>query len=172
MPERLSDDQPVRWGIFGAGGIASKVCADIVLSDGNVLAGVAARDADRAAVFAGRFGAQRSFGSYADLAADDEIDIIYIATTHPQHREQALLAIDAGKSVLIEKPVCLNAGQVLEVFDAAKQADLFAMEAMWMRTNPLICTAEQLIADGVIGEVQAVRAELGLGRPFDPAHRL
>jgi predicted dehydrogenase len=172
MPERLSDDLPVRWGIFGAGGIASKVCADIVLSDGNVVAGVAARDTDRAAAFAGRFGAQRSYGSYAELAADDEIDVIYIATTHPQHREQALMAIEAGKSLLIEKPVCLNAGQAGEVFDAAKQADVFAMEAMWMRTNPLICTAEQLIADGIIGEVQAVRAELGLGLRFDPAHRL
>jgi predicted dehydrogenase len=172
MPERLPDDQPVRWGIFGAGGIASKVCADVVLSEGNVVAGVAARDADRAAHFAGRFGAQRSYGSYAELAADDEIDVIYVATTHPQHREQALMAIEAGKAVLIEKPVSLNADQTRDVFVAAKHADVFAMEAMWMRTNPLICTAEQLIADGVIGEVRAVRAEFGLGRQYDPAHRL
>jgi predicted dehydrogenase len=172
MPVRLTDDQPVRWGILGAGGIAGKVSADIVATEGNVVAAVAARDAGRAADFAGRCGADRSYASYADLAADPDIDVIYVATTHPHHKEQALLAIEAGKSVLIEKPVCLNAADTHEVFEAANKADVFAMEAMWMRTNPLVCTAEQLIADGVIGEVRAVRAELGLGRPFDASHRL
>ena len=98
--------------------------------------------------------------------------MVYVATTHPYHRDQALLAIEAGKPVLVEKPVCLNAADTRQVFDAAAAAGVFAMEAMWMRTNPLIRTAQQLISDGVIGEIRAVRAEMSLGLPYDPSHRL
>lgn len=165
-------EPPVRWGILGAGGIAGKFAADLARTPGNELAAVAARDAGRAAEFAGRFGAARSYGSYAELAGDPGCDVVYIATTHPGHREQALLAIAGGKAVLIEKPVCLNAADAREVFAAASAAGVFAMEAMWMRANPLIRKAQELLAGGAIGELSSVRAELGLGRPYDPAHRL
>jgi len=167
-----AEEPAVRWGILGAGGIAAKFAADLARTPGNALVAVAARDADRAAGFAGRFGAPRSYGSYAELADDPACDVVYIATTHPGHREQALLAIAGGKAVLIEKPVCLNAADAREVFAAAAAAGVFAMEAMWMRTNPLIRQAQQLVADGAIGALASVRAELGLGRPYDPAHRL
>lgn len=172
MPEPLPADRPIRWGILGAGFIADTVSHDIGLAAGNVVAAVAARDADRAAAFAVRHGAARSYGSYEALVADDEVDVVYVATTHPGHREHALLAIEAGKAVLIEKPVCLNAADAREVFDAAVTADVFAMEAMWTRTNPLILRAQELIAEGAIGEVRGVRDEFGLGIPFDPEHRL
>ncbi|KAB2341586.1 Gfo/Idh/MocA family protein [Actinomadura rudentiformis] len=162
----------IRWGILGAGGIAGSVCHDIALSTGSVVTAVAARDAGRAEAFAARYGAARSYGSYAELLADDDVDVVYVATTHPYHREQALLAIQAGKAVLIEKPVCLNAADAREVFDAARAAGVFAMEAMWMRLNPLIRKAAALVADGAIGEPRWVRAEFGAGLPFDPAHRL
>jgi predicted dehydrogenase len=167
-------DGPVRWGFLGAGGIAGKLAQDLAGTPGNVLAAVAARDAGRAADFADRFGAgaARPYGDYRALVEDPDVDVVYIATTHPMHREQALLAIGAGKPVLIEKPVCLNAGDAAEVFGAAEAAGVFAMEAMWMRTNPLIRQIQRLIADGAIGEVRSVRAEFGLGRPYDPAHRL
>jgi len=172
MPERLPDDHPIRWGVFGAGEIAAKVCADIARTDGNVITGVAARDGDRARKFANHAGIANSYASYAELAAADDVDVVYVATIHPMHREQALLAIAAGKSVLIEKPVCLNAHASREVFDAARRADVFAMEAMWMRTNPLIRKAERLIDDGMIGDIRAVRAEFGMRRAFDPDDRL
>jgi predicted dehydrogenase len=172
MPEPLPADRPIRWGILGAGGIADTVSHDIGSTDGNVVAAVGARHGERAAAFAARHGAERSYGSYEALVADDGIDVVYIATTHPSHRDLALLAIAAGKPVLIEKPVCLNAADAREVFAAARKADVFAMEAMWMRTNPLILKARQLIADGAIGEVRGVRHEFGLGIPFDPGHRL
>jgi predicted dehydrogenase len=172
MAAKLAEDRPVRWGILGAGAIAATVAADIRDAEGCVVGAVAARDAGRAAAFAGQFPGAVSYGSYEALVADPDVDVVYIATTHPGHREQALLAIDAGKPVLIEKPVCLNAAQTQEVLAAARQADLFAMEAMWMRTNPLIRQAEQLVADGAIGELLGVRAELGLGLRFDAGHRL
>jgi predicted dehydrogenase len=168
----IDADSSVRWGFLGAGGIATTVAADLARTPGNELVAVAARDAGRAAEFAGRFGASRSYGDYAELVADDEVDVVYIATTHPRHREQALLAIEAGKPVLIEKPVCLTAADTRAVFAAAEQAGVFAMEARWMRTNPLIRQAQSLIAEGAIGEVRSVRAEMSLGHPYDPAHRL
>jgi predicted dehydrogenase len=170
----INAEQPVRWGFLGAGGIAGKVASDLAATPGNVLAAVAARSLARASEFAERFGAGsvQAYGDYRALVEDPDVDVVYIATTHPMHREQALLAIGAGKPVLIEKPVCLNAADARAVFDAAAAAGVFAMEAMWMRTNPLIRQAQRLIADGALGEVLSVRAELALGRPFDPAHRL
>ena len=172
MPLPIADGRPIRWGILGAGCIADTVSGDINLTDGNVVAAVAARDADRAARFADRHGAARSYGDYSALVNDDEVDVVYVTTTHPHHRAHALLAIEAGKAVLIEKPVCLNAADAREVFAAATKAGVFAMEAMWTRTNPLIRQAQQLIADGVIGEVRGLRNEFGLGLAFDPTHRL
>ena len=172
MPEPIADGRPIRWGILGAGGIADTVSGDINLTEGNVVTAVGARHADRAARFAAKHGATRSYGDYHSLVNDDEVDVVYVTTTHPHHRAHALMAIKAGKAVLIEKPVCLNARDAREVFAAAIQADVFSMEAMWTRTNPLIRKAQQLIADGAIGEVRGVRNEFGLGRAFDPMDRL
>ncbi len=168
----IEPGRPIRWGFIGAGGIAHKLANDIGLTDGNVVVAVSARDAGRAAEFAKTHAIERSYGSYQQLVDDDAVDVVYIATTHPGHKAQSLMAIEAGRSLLIEKPVCLNAADAREVFRAAADAGLFAMEAMWMRCNPLVLRAEQLIADGVIGEVQGVRFEFGLGLPFNPKHRL
>jgi predicted dehydrogenase len=172
MPEPETEDAEIRWGILGAGGIAGKFATDLIRTPGNALAAIGARQAERAAGFAARFGAPRSYGNYRQLVDDPDLDAIYIATTHPGHREQALMAIEAGKAVLIEKPVCLNAADAREVFAAAAAARVFAMEAMWMRTNPLIRKAQELVAGSAIGELVSVRAEMGLGLPFDATHRL
>lgn len=172
MPTPISDGRPIRWGIIGAGGIADTVSGDINLTDGNVVTAVAARHADRAARFAEKHGAARSYGDYQALVNDDEVDVVYVSTTHPYHREHSLMAIEAGKAVLIEKPVCLNAADAREVFAAATRADVFSMEAMWTRINPLVRKAQELIAEGAIGEVRGLRNEFGLGRAFDPKDRL
>ena len=164
--------RPVRWGILGAGGIASSLAADISRTDGHVVGAVAARDADRAAEFARRYDAPRSFGSYDELYADDEVDVVYVATTHPFHREQALAAIEAGKPVLVEKPLTLDADGAREVFAASARARVFAMEAMWMRTNPLVRQALDLVAGGELGEVRAVQADFAFALDYDPSHRL
>jgi predicted dehydrogenase len=165
-------EQPIRWGVLGAGGIAAKVSEDIAATPGHVLAAVGARDGARAAAFAEAHGVARSYGSYAELLADPGVDVVYIATTHGQHRDQALLALQAGKPLLIEKAFALNAAQAREIVAEARARTLFCMEAMWMRFHPLIRQATALCADGRIGSLLGVRASLSAQFPFDPTHRL
>jgi predicted dehydrogenase len=138
----------------------------------NMLYAVAARDAERSASFAAQFGASHSYGDYRSLIEDPEVDIVYVATTHPFHREQALMAIGAGKHVLIEKPLALNAASAREVLAAARDKGVFAMEAVWMRANPLIREARDMVARGLIGDVVAVHADFSIEVAFDPTHRL
>jgi predicted dehydrogenase len=164
--------EPIRWGILGAGGIAATVGSDIAATPGNVLQAVAARDADRAAAFAQAWGVTRSYGSYADLLTDDEVDVVYIATTHGQHHEQALEVLRAGKPLLVEKAFTLNARQAREVVAEARARRLFCMEAMWTRLNPLIRQAVEIAQSGRIGDVVAVRADLSRHFEFDATHRL
>jgi predicted dehydrogenase len=168
----LDPDRPLRWGILGAGGIASTVGAAISASPGSQILAVAARDAERAASFAAARDIPRSYGSYAQLLADPDIDVVYIATTHAQHHEQALQTFAAGKPALIEKAFTITAWQAAEVVDAARSRGLFCMEAMWMRLNPLVRQARDIAASGRIGEVVGVRADLSKVFPYDPGHRL
>ena len=170
MPQ-ITAHRPIRWGFLGAGGIAASMAADLGQGN-NRLYAVAARDADRSAAFATRFGARQSYGDYRTLVEDPDVDIVYVATTHPFHREQALMAIEAGKHVLVEKPLALTAAHAREVLTAARDKGVFAMEAVWMRTNPLILKARDLVTRGVIGDVVAVHADFSIEVAFDPTHRL
>ncbi|HEY7045865.1 MAG TPA: Gfo/Idh/MocA family oxidoreductase [Jatrophihabitantaceae bacterium] len=162
----------IRWGILGAGGIAATVGPEIAAAEGNDVAAVGARDLDRAAALADRVGAPRSYGSYAELAADPDVDVVYIATTHGQHHEHALLCLQAGKPILVEKAFTLNARQAREVIAEARARQLFCMEGMWMRLNPLIIKAQEIAASGRIGDVISVHADLSHLFPYDPNHRL
>lgn len=163
---------PVRWGILGAGGIARTVGADIAASPGSVVAAVAARDAERATRLADQLGAERAYGSYDALVADPDVDVVYVATTHAHHRAAALLALEAGKPVLVEKPLGLNAREAREVQAAAKARGLLCLEGMWMRLNPTARAVWDLVAGGEIGDVIAVRADVSHCFDFAPAHRL
>jgi predicted dehydrogenase len=163
---------PLRWGILGAGGIAATVGADIAGTPGNQLHAIAARDADRATAFAATHGVARSYGSYAELLADPDVDVVYIATTHGQHRDQALATLRAGKPLLVEKAFTLNAAQARQVVAEARAQQLFCMEAMWTRLNPLIRQAVEIARSGRIGDVVAFRGDLSRHFPYDPAHRL
>lgn len=164
--------EPIRWGILGAGVIADLVGADIAASPDSEIVAVGARDASRAQAFATARGIPRSYGSYAALVADEDVDVVYIATTHAQHHEHAVLALRAGKPVLVEKAFTLNARQAREVVAEARARNLFCMEAMWTRLNPLLRQAVALTRSGAIGDVLAVRADLSKLFPYDPAHRL
>ncbi|MEP7035511.1 MAG: Gfo/Idh/MocA family oxidoreductase [Actinomycetota bacterium] len=167
---QITTGRPIRWGFIGAGGIAASLAAD--LGGSNLLYAVAARDGDRAASFAARFGASHSFGDYQAMVEDPDVDVVYVATTHPFHREQALMAIEAGKHVLVEKPLALNASQAREVLTAARERGVFAMEALWMRANPLIRKAREMVNRGDIGKVVAVHADFSIEVAFDASHRL
>jgi predicted dehydrogenase len=171
-PAAVSADRPVRWGILGAGHIAGVVGADIAASPGSELAAVAARDGARAAAFARAYGIARSYGSYAELAADPDVDVVYIATTHGQHHDPTILVLDAGKPVLVEKAFALNAREAREMVAAARANGVFCMEAMWLRLNPLVRHAVTLVGDGVIGELVSVRADLSKRFAYDPTSRL
>lgn len=168
----LDSGRPIRWGVLGAGGIAATVGADIARSPDSEVAAVGARDRERAARLASQLGASRAYGSYAELVEDPDLDVVYLATTHAQHHEHALLALRAGKPILVEKAFTLNARQARDVVAAAREARLFCMEAMWLRFNPLIRTAVDLTRDGAIGDLISVHADLSALFPYDPNHRL
>lgn len=172
MAAPLDPSRRVRWGVLGAGGIAGVVGIEIAASPDSVVVAVGARDGDRAAGFARAHGIARSYGSYAELVADPDVDVVYIATTHAHHHEHALLALRAGKPVLVEKAFTLNARQANEVVAEARTRRLFCMEAMWMRFNPLVLRAVDIARSGRIGDVTAVRADLSRHFGYDPAHRL
>lgn len=162
----------MRWAILGAGGIAAKVGADIASSPSNEVVAVGARDRDRARGLADTLAAPRAYGSYAELVADADVDVVYIATTHAQHHEHATLALRAGKPVLVEKAFTLNAAEAREVIALARAQQLFCMEAMWMRLNPLVRAAQQVVAEGGIGTVLSASADLSVLFAYDPDHRL
>ena len=163
---------PVRWGILGAGGVARTVGADIAISPGSAVAAVASRDAARAAGLARELGAARAYGSYEAMVADPDVDVVYVATTHAHHRDAALLALGAGKPVLVEKPIGLNAREAREIREAARARGLLCMEGMWLRLNPTVRAAWASVAAGEIGEVVAVRADVSHRFDYAPGHRL
>ena len=136
------------------------------------LTAVGSRSADSAADFAQRFGARRSHASYADLANDPDVDIIYIATPHSGHYTSSRLCLEAGKGVLCEKPFTLNATQARELVLLAREQRLFLMEAMWTRFLPALAETRRLIAEGAIGDLQFLIADFGFRKEFDPQHRL
>jgi predicted dehydrogenase len=162
----------IRWGIVGPGRIANSVIGDFRHVPNARAVAVASRSLERAKAFADQHGLERAYGSYGELFADDQVDAVYIATPHPQHLYPALGAISAGKAVLIEKSFTATVGGAEEIVRAARVQQVFAMEAMWTRFQPAIVATRELIADGAIGEVRQVYADLGVDRSFDPNDRL
>jgi predicted dehydrogenase len=164
--------EPIRWGILATGGIARHFVSDVLaMPDAEVVA-VGSRSQEAADRFAGTHGIPRAYGSWQALAADPDIDVVYVATPHSAHREASLTCLRGGRAVLCEKPFTLDRAQAEEVIAIARDAGLFLMEAMWMRCFPGIQTVCGLIADGAIGEVTAVHADFGLSGPLDATHRL
>ena len=168
----MSDNQDVAWGIVGPGRIAAKVVRDFGHVPGARAVGVASRSAERAEAFAAEHGLERAYGSYASIIADPDIDVLYVATPHPQHHAVALAAIEAGKSLLVEKTFTATVAGAQEIAAAAQRRRVFVMEAMWTRFQPAIVAARDLVDDGAIGEVRQVQADLGVDRPYDESDRL
>ncbi|GAB3203108.1 Gfo/Idh/MocA family oxidoreductase [Geodermatophilus arenarius] len=164
--------EQIRWGIVGPGRIAQSVMGDFAHVEGARPVAVASRSADRAQAFAQQHGLERAYGSYAEILADPDVDVLYVATPHPQHHAVALAAIEAGKALLVEKTFTATTAGAREVVAAAREAGVFVMEAMWTRFQPAVVRMRDLIADGAIGEVRSVQADLGVDRAYDPADRL
>jgi predicted dehydrogenase len=161
----------VRWGIVGPGRIADKVVRDVPLVPGAQAAAVASRSIDRAEAFAAEHGIARAHGSYRDLIDDPDVDVLYIATPHPQHRAVALAALRAGKAIMVEKAFTVTPRATREIADLARASGVFAMEAMWTRFQPAVVRMRELMSDGAIGDVRAVQVDLGVRNPLKPGDR-
>ena len=161
-----------RWGIIGAGGIATKFCEDLELLPDHEVVAVGTRTAGSADAFARRFGVAHVHPSYADLVADPDVDAVYVATPHPMHLDAAMLAIEAGKAVLVEKPFAMDAAEARSMVAAARARGTFLMEAMWTRFLPHVVAIREVIASGRLGEIVLVTAEHGQWFAEDPAFRL
>jgi predicted dehydrogenase len=168
----ITGQAPVRWGILGAGNIARKFTEDLLLLDDHVVAAVGSRAFDRAEDFAADYEIGRPYGSYEDLAADDSLDVVYVATPHSGHLGAARLCLLAGRPVLVEKPFTVTAAEAAELIALAADRGLFAMEAMWTRCFPLIREVVDLVRGGAIGRVTAVQADFAGGPAYEPESRL
>lgn len=150
----------MKLGILGAGGIASTMAKTVAEMKGVEVYAVAARDLERARVFAQKYEVKKAYGSYEEMLADDEVELVYIATPHSHHYLHAKMCLEAGKYVLCEKAFTVNAEQAQKLFDLAKEKKLLITEAIWTRYMPSRKMINDIIESGVIGEVTAVTANL------------
>jgi predicted dehydrogenase len=164
-------DEKIRWGILGTGFIAGLQTQDLQ-EHGFTVQAVGSRSLESARAFADQHGVAAAHGSYESLVADPAVDVVYIATPHPFHHANALLALNAGKHVLVEKAFTMNAREAQEVFGLAASRGLVALEAMWSRFLPHMIRLREVIAAGTIGEVRKIIASHNQNLPKDPAHRL
>jgi len=162
----------LRWGILAPGDIARDFVNAMHRHTDQRAVAVAGRSAERAAAFAERHGIARSYGDHRALVEDPEVDIVYVASPHSEHKRLALLAIAAGKHVLVEKPIAVTAAEAREIRDAARAAGVFAMEAMWTRYLPQTDVMLKLREQGVLGELRQVIADFGTKGNPDPAGRI
>jgi predicted dehydrogenase len=159
----------LRWGILATGGIAHAFTRDLRTA-GLEVAAVGSRRRDAADAFAAEFAIPRAHDSYGALVDDPDVDIVYVATPHPSHAENAILALEHGKHVIVEKPFTLTGAEADRLRDAAMSAGLQAMEAMWTRDLPHMQRVRELVRSGALGEVRAVFADHTQSLPTDPHH--
>jgi predicted dehydrogenase len=165
-------DKVIRWGILGTGKIARTFAQALrELPDAQLVA-VASRSSDGAAGFGAEFNIEHCHASYQALADDPDVDVIYIATPHTLHAENAIMCLQAGKHVLCEKAFTMNRRQALDVIALARSKKLFLMEAMWTRFLPAIAEAKRIIASGEIGTVRHIQSDLGFVANVGPQHRV
>ncbi|WP_159602692.1 Gfo/Idh/MocA family protein [Agromyces humi] len=165
MTERL------RWGILATGGIAHAFTHDLKLNGFTVQA-VGSRSQESADAFAAEFDIPTAHPSYDALAADPEVDVVYVSTPHPLHATSARMVLEAGKHVLVEKPFTVNAREAQELADLAAERGLLVLEAMWTRYLPHMARIRQIIADGTLGDVRTLIADHTQKLSDDPAHRI
>ena len=152
----------LRWGVLSTGVIARNFAVTAkAMGDEVILHAVASRSMEKAAAFADEFGIEKRYDSYEALAADPDVDIVYVATPHSRHYEDMKQLIAAGKNILCEKSFTVNAMQAQEIYELAKKKGVFVMEAFWTKLIPLYREVEAWIASGAIGEIRALTAQYG-----------
>ncbi|WP_035780463.1 Gfo/Idh/MocA family protein [Arthrobacter sp. H14] len=169
----------LRWGVVATGRIAGAVTADIArLADAELYA-VSSRSPQRASEFAAKYDFKKHYADddgtrsgYEQLLADPEVDVVYVATPHGQHFEVASAALKAGKHVLCEKSLTINAREAAELIELARANGLFLMEAVWTRFLPSVQRAWDIVRSGELGRITWVQADLGFPAPFDPEARI
>jgi predicted dehydrogenase len=161
----------LRWGILATGGIAHAFTNDLKQTGFTVQA-VGSRSQAAADAFAAEFDIPNAHASYEALAADPEVDVVYVSTPHPFHAAAARLVLDAGKHVLVEKPFTLNAPEAQEIADLAASNGLLALEAMWTRYLPHMVRIREIIAEGTLGDVRSLIVDHTQRLPEDPEHRI
>ena len=158
---------PLRWGILGAGSISAQWVESLRACKGASVAAVAARERSRAQAFADALAIPKAYDSYAEMAAADDVDIVYVGTITRLHKEHSLIAIEAGKHVLCEKPLAENVDDAREMYAAAEARGVMLQDAMWTRFFPAVEHARFAIETGVIGDVSLVQSDF-----FDPIYTI
>ena len=159
------------WGILSTGGIAHKFADDLKLLPEASMIAVGSRSRETAERFGDEYEIPYRFGSYRELVECPEVEVVYIGTPHPFHQENTILALNAGKAVLCEKPFAMNARQAQVMIELAQAKKLFLMEAMWSRFTPLFQQVKRWILEGLIGEIQLVQSDYGQVMDFSPENR-
>lgn len=167
-----SSSTPYRWAVVGTGGMADQFVADARHGNGGEFVAVCSRSQASAQIFADRHGLALAFDDLDALLARDDIDVVYIASPHTQHRQQATAAMEAGKAVLVEKPATLNAAQTKSLYETAKRCQVLCVEALWTRFSPVYRSVLADLRAGRIGPVRHCQASFGFAAPADPDHRL
>lgn len=171
-------DRPLRWGVVGTGGIATKVMSDLLLVPDATLAAVCSRSAERGAAYASGLtvpaGQPRPEPAVFQRLDDmlPQIDVLYVATPHAVHHESALPALESGTAVLVEKAISTRYEHAEAMITTAREQRTFLMEAVWTRFNPLHVQLRELIGAGAIGEIRRVVDDFSFLFPYDPSHRL
>ncbi len=161
----------IRWGIVGTGGIAHKFAIGLsVLPDAELVA-IESRTKESALKFATEFNVPNRHVGVGAMAGDKDVDVVYIATPHPNHKDETISCLEGGKAVLCEKPFAMNISEVTQMIECAKSKKLFLMEAMWMYFFPAMVKVRELISSGAIGEVRLLQANFCFKCEGGPEHR-
>ncbi len=172
MPAPLPSDRPVRWGILATGKISATLVDEIRRTPDCEIVAVGSRTGEAARRFAAAHGIATAHGSYEALIEDDSVDVVYVGASHSAHWSAARHCIEVGRPVLCEKPLTVDASQTEELVRRARAADVFLMEAMWMRCRPGFAELSAVLSSGDIGEVRQVRAALGFVAAEEQGNRL
>lgn len=171
-PMPLTGGPTLRWGIQAPGVIAGQFVNSLRRFTDQPVVAVASRSKERAREFAATHRIDTAYGTYEQLLSDPNVDIIYVASPHSHHCDMAVAALEAGKHVLVEKPLAVTAAEGERIRAASIAANRFAMEAMHTRFHPRIRVLDALIRSGELGDIRLVTADMGVPVPVDPSHRL